>query len=275
MATTDEFIGRRIESLRQDRDETQTEFATFLRDNGLNWSQGTLSKVEQGQRSVRLVEAYQIAAILGTSLNKLGFAPPSWQAIDLDSSLRDAERNLKLQHLSYLSHKQEFERISAGVSVLRAMSELKGNNQLALHVHGMDWVDLICVAADAVGNHPETYNAKFILDELGVTNDLREGFADDAVAMYRLEIGDVMETVPTYEELASIAELAGSSYVRARSLTGTEQNQLLDEVEFGHLTEVLAVLPLVPELLQRFPNVAFGPFVEGGPLLYFGTITDA
>lgn len=67
----DSQIGERIIRLRELRGWTQGQLAAALRSGGLNWSQGTLSKVESGSRPVRLAETPTIIAVLGASVSDL------------------------------------------------------------------------------------------------------------------------------------------------------------------------------------------------------------
>lgn len=71
----DATIGERIRSLRGELDLSQGELADRLRKHGLPWSQGTLSKVENGDRPVRLAEAPMLAAALGIEIEDLAAGP--------------------------------------------------------------------------------------------------------------------------------------------------------------------------------------------------------
>lgn len=68
---TDQAIGQRIQELRERRGWSQAELAMRLRGAGVNWSQGTLSKVEAGERPVRLVEAPTVTRVLRTKIYEL------------------------------------------------------------------------------------------------------------------------------------------------------------------------------------------------------------
>lgn len=50
---------------------TQKEFSEVLQSVGLGWSQGTLSKIEAGERPVRLSEAASLKATLGLTMDEL------------------------------------------------------------------------------------------------------------------------------------------------------------------------------------------------------------
>lgn len=68
---TDPDVGKKIVELREQRGWNQGQLAELLRENDLNWSQGTLSKVEAGLRPVRLAEAPALALVLRTTIGEL------------------------------------------------------------------------------------------------------------------------------------------------------------------------------------------------------------
>ncbi|WQB75719.1 helix-turn-helix transcriptional regulator [Prescottella equi] len=68
---SDASIGKLVVELREARGLNQGQLSDQLRQNGLNWSQGTLSKVEAGARPVRLTEAPILALTLRTSVASL------------------------------------------------------------------------------------------------------------------------------------------------------------------------------------------------------------
>ncbi|MDW5612088.1 helix-turn-helix transcriptional regulator [Mycolicibacterium sp. D5.8-2] len=68
---SDSVVGKRIESLRARAGLSQEELSKRLRDAGLNWSQGTLSRVETGSRPMRFVEALVVANALGVEVAEL------------------------------------------------------------------------------------------------------------------------------------------------------------------------------------------------------------
>lgn len=86
---TDEQIGKRVVDLREGRGLNQGQLSERLRENGLNWSQGTLSKVESGVRPVRLIEAPTLALVLRTSVSAL---------VDEDRPATDSPMSRELQH---------------------------------------------------------------------------------------------------------------------------------------------------------------------------------
>ncbi|MDG3014149.1 helix-turn-helix domain-containing protein [Speluncibacter jeojiensis] len=61
----DKQIGRQIHRRRTTLGWTQGDLAKRLQQVGLNWSQGTLSKVENGERPVRLSETSSLTSVLG------------------------------------------------------------------------------------------------------------------------------------------------------------------------------------------------------------------
>lgn len=75
---TDQEIGRRVRDAREDAGiKQQGDLVPLLRAAGLPWSQGTLSRVELGQRSVKVTEAAVLAEVLGVTVPALIGAPES------------------------------------------------------------------------------------------------------------------------------------------------------------------------------------------------------
>lgn len=70
-AITDEQLGQAIERARLARSLTQEGLSTRLIAAGLNWSRVTLSKVESGQRPVKVTELPLVLGALGLSLNEM------------------------------------------------------------------------------------------------------------------------------------------------------------------------------------------------------------
>lgn len=64
-------VGRKIETLRTVAGLGQRELSDKLKEVGLNWSQGTLSKVENGTRPIRFTEAVRVAEVLKVSTAEL------------------------------------------------------------------------------------------------------------------------------------------------------------------------------------------------------------
>lgn len=67
----DRQVGFRLQAAREAGEWNQSELAARLTEAGLRWSQGTLSRVETGQRPVRLTEAVVLAEVLGVALSEL------------------------------------------------------------------------------------------------------------------------------------------------------------------------------------------------------------
>jgi transcriptional regulator with XRE-family HTH domain len=64
-------IGERIVQLRTNQDWSQGQMASRIRAAGVNWSQGTLSRVELGERPMRFSEALVAARVLGVTMEAL------------------------------------------------------------------------------------------------------------------------------------------------------------------------------------------------------------
>lgn len=67
----DKLVGAVIQNRRLELGISQGELAHRLRESGVNWSQGTLSRVELGERPVRLVEAAIVAEVLKIDIMRL------------------------------------------------------------------------------------------------------------------------------------------------------------------------------------------------------------
>lgn len=72
MESTDERVGEQIRRLREAAGMTKTQLATQLSDAGLGQIHPTtVSRIESGERAIRLSEAVTIASVLGTSVEAL------------------------------------------------------------------------------------------------------------------------------------------------------------------------------------------------------------
>lgn len=104
-ATPDEEIGQRLQQVRERKNLNQSQAVRALREAGLVWSQGTLSKVESGNRPIRLAELPAIATAFGVSQNEL-LAPedPISSALErmriVESTAQEAYSNFRFRYLS-------------------------------------------------------------------------------------------------------------------------------------------------------------------------------
>lgn len=71
MDNEDKAIGSQLQLLRESKGLNQSQMVKRLNAAGISWSQATLSKIEQGARSVRLAEAPKVAWVLGVELDEL------------------------------------------------------------------------------------------------------------------------------------------------------------------------------------------------------------
>ena len=77
MHEQDRLIGQSVAVLRGEK--TQKAVADAMRERGWKWSQATVWSVEKGDRPLRLAEAEDLAAVLGTHLHALTFGPKEVQ----------------------------------------------------------------------------------------------------------------------------------------------------------------------------------------------------
>ena len=100
-SVSDSHIGKRIVALRDARGWSQGQLASALRSEGLPWSQGTLSKVETGQRPIRLSEVPKLVAVLGATISDLLGAKafratnPPGRVAELEAELHDLRNRLR------------------------------------------------------------------------------------------------------------------------------------------------------------------------------------
>lgn len=77
-AGSDEAFGREVQAKREDRCWSKTELAAKLSTAGLkNFHPTTVSRMESGERAVRLSEALTIADVLGLRLDALSQQGPA------------------------------------------------------------------------------------------------------------------------------------------------------------------------------------------------------
>ncbi|MGW9415158.1 helix-turn-helix domain-containing protein [Arthrobacter cupressi] len=81
MVDDDGLIGRRVVQLRGER--SQKSVADEMRLRGWKWSQATMWAIERGERSLKLMEARDLAAVLDVELNDL-FGDPDVLSIEAE-----------------------------------------------------------------------------------------------------------------------------------------------------------------------------------------------
>jgi len=93
MKNRDKEIGSTVTELRGDR--SQQSVADEMRGRGWKWSQATVWSVEKGERPLKLVEALDLAEVLGADLAEISWTPKhkgDFKARVLVRHLRDAHR---------------------------------------------------------------------------------------------------------------------------------------------------------------------------------------
>ena len=98
----DARFAQRVKAERERRRISQTQLVTALAaKNGIRWHQSTMTKVEAGERPVRLMEALALASVLGMPLDDLLDDP------DSEEARRRRSERLRGQHLE-LFHIQTY-----------------------------------------------------------------------------------------------------------------------------------------------------------------------
>ncbi|MGX5356855.1 helix-turn-helix domain-containing protein [Kocuria sp. KH4] len=157
----DTAIGHTIRRAREARGLEQSQLSDLLRDEGVNWSQGTISRVEQGKRPVRLTEAGAVAGVLGLLVDEL--VPYRGVSIgrELQALLRHGER---LQRRWEEWHAELAEK-SEQVAIYTLFNYLQKNPELRAIVNGT-CLDLATSTKNRVQDMPAAMAFLAILEEL-------------------------------------------------------------------------------------------------------------
>ena len=171
----DSKIGARIAQLRGAMGLKQSDLSESLRLAGLNWSQGTLSKVESGQRPVRLTEAPLLARALDVQLAELLTNP------DYIGALREgSDRNVTEASNQLIRAQRAHWRAITHSRAVRLFEEIRDGSRGPYTVHGVDFIGLLECVTGGVAPAPHRELAG-ILESLGLS-ELQERLATDALA---------------------------------------------------------------------------------------------
>ncbi|MCV7719565.1 helix-turn-helix transcriptional regulator [Micrococcus luteus] len=137
-----EEIGRAIAAARERAGMNQAQFSAALQAAGLAWYQATVSKVERGERPVRLAEVPMIAEVLQVEPSEL---IPG--AGGLDSTRRGLTQHLRTLEVEALIKVERYLEAAAGLDVLDMLEALAGNRAAAFDVSMTvsdfaDWIEL-------------------------------------------------------------------------------------------------------------------------------------
>src|SRR5690348_5727469 len=78
----DERISANVRSLREQRGISQAEIVRQMRDRGHSWHQSTVTRVEQGTQQLKAAELFDLAEILGTSVDRFRWTQPEVSATE-------------------------------------------------------------------------------------------------------------------------------------------------------------------------------------------------
>ncbi|MDF9877480.1 helix-turn-helix domain-containing protein [Cellulosimicrobium cellulans] len=186
----DVMIGRRIAQLRSAQGLSQAELASSLRDSGVRWSQGTLSKVEAGQRPVRLAEAEAVARELDADIAEL-LAPH-----DFIAQLRMSADQGEIEARSrYIRAVRAAWHANIRARVIRLLEEIRDGGRGPYRVHGVDAVGLVQFVTEGIvtGAYREL---QAILESFGLGDEAAQLMVDA-----RRQVRDWMDdprTVPPH-----------------------------------------------------------------------------
>jgi transcriptional regulator with XRE-family HTH domain len=128
----EKLAGRNLRNLREARHWALREVAERMRDYGYTWHQTVISKIETGQRALRLNEAVDLAAMYNVNLADL-FAPPTGrEAVEglrqeagaLQKALGEAMAREKAAQQEFIRMRDEFALARAEVASIEGRLRL-------------------------------------------------------------------------------------------------------------------------------------------------------
>lgn len=244
----EEEVGRKIEALRTNAGLGQKELSERLRAAGVNWSQGTLSKVENGSRPIRFTEAIKVAQVLGVTTNEL---QPSGGALDPHVqharwALDTATTSYKDARFNYLNHRDHF-------AALRLAQALLNGDQGPFCIHASAYDFLKLAVSDPATGH-EMMEEMELLELLGVD-------ADELERLRQLVVRQARERAKSGAHPIDDATPSGDSVFQSitfRALLLTLEDG--DDEPDDWLVDSDVIHRYGEELLtRRFPQLTFAP----------------
>lgn len=133
----DQLIGEAVRTARGDR--TQPEIAEGMSARGRKWSAMTVSKVEKGERSLKLGEAQDLAAVLGVHLTRLLERPDTTEH---RRELSAADRGVRQAHTAVMRAAEDLlealDMLSAMVGRARSQKDPELKRSIELAVSSLD-----------------------------------------------------------------------------------------------------------------------------------------
>jgi transcriptional regulator with XRE-family HTH domain len=166
---------------RERRGVSQVKLAQEMAARGWPWRQQTVTRVESGQRMVRLGEALAVAEILGTSVNMLTASSRETTAIDILAK--------------------------ATSRATEAYKQITEWTQTLLHQQGQ--LELSVAEAEKVSY----YGSSLLQDVVAEARDLLEVTPEQAVIEGREEHDDINSSVAQYNEWARVVSDVVRAYV--------------------------------------------------------------
>ncbi|ORI15791.1 helix-turn-helix transcriptional regulator [Rhodococcus sp. 1168] len=226
-------VGKKIETLRVAAGLGQRDLSDGLREAGVNWSQGTLSRVENGSRPIRFTEAVRLAEILKVPIAELqptggliGFLYQQalWGYANARGALEDA-------HYDFVSAANR-------INALRLVRELLDGNQGPYSVSGTG-VDLLNAATQGLTRDEPMRS----VDELELLRVL--GVPSESIAAKRSALDHELESRSASARIGTVEDLAFSEAGKSAE----DRAFWLDEVLVERYAEEL--------LAVRFPFLSF------------------
>lgn len=242
----DREVGARIQTLRESKGMLQSELALGMKARGLNWSQTILSKVERGERPLRLQEAGALVKQLGlVSADELiGAGPYFEEKFALASRVAD-EREAELfdAALSYIQSLGYKSLAGMCESLFRDANASWRTNCTAYELRGR-LAEALAETVSTNAGEPERLN-RLILSELGVPSD----------DLQRLE-DRVNELVSAVETGVDVEQVWGPQFERVAIRQNDE-----DDFEFFIRWDANNVA-FAESFARNFPNVQLSAAVD-------------
>jgi transcriptional regulator with XRE-family HTH domain len=244
----EEEVGRKIEALRTNAGLGQKELSERLRAAGVNWSQGTLSKVENGSRPIRFTEAIKVAQVLGVTTNEL---QPSGGALDRHVqrarwALSTATSAYRDARFYYLNHRDHY-------AALRLAQALLNGEQGPFRIHASAF-DFLKLAVSDPASGRETMEEMELLELLGVD-------ADELERLRQVVIRQARERAKSGAHPFNDAAPEGDAVFQAMTFKASLFTLKDDDNEPDDwLVDSDVIHRYGEELLtRRFPQLAFAP----------------
>lgn len=249
MESKDEQIGRAITEARNEAGLDQKQLSELLLELGLNWSQGTVSRVETGDRPVRLSEVAILQEALGVDANSLLSKNDIFQ-----TALERADKQLKASNSKLRDARAAQEMAQFSADKVRLINYLATGRSFTATVYGCTSFEFFHFeAAELLPSLPTQEAAPAVWSEVL----RRDGHSQDLAA---INAGTYENIVPPMTYNPWKAEHDGNSLVYSQ-ITESEQPQFAELSANNQTTRLQAFKSMsICDFARRLyagPNLTF------------------